>query len=143
MLSKLQALSFLPEARAVEMVTYRDFICAMTKVLKTLSEYGMDPSQYAAHMSFIASKAALNLYATDALIRYEMAVTERVISGQYPDWVAADPECVALHMGADATYAVRQGGSRWGHSASSTFSTSRDFSDWPKDVCWLFNNIRY
>ena len=139
-LSKLQALAHLPE-KSIEKITYRDFICAMTKVLKTLTELGIDPSQYAAHMGFITSKAALNLYATDALIRYESGVTERVISGQYPDWVAADPECVALHLGADATYAVRQGGARWSRqSQSAGFTQSRDFSDWPKEVCWLFNH---
>ena len=140
MLSKLQALAYLPEQKAIEKITYRDYICAMTKVLKVLTELGIDPSQYAAHMSFVTSKAALNLYATDALIRYDIAVTERVISGQYADTVAADPECVALHLGADATYAVRQGGSRWTRNASSSFSSSRDFSEWPKEVCWLFNN---
>ena len=139
-LSKLLAMSYLPEQKAVEKITYRDYICAMTKVLKVLTELGIDPTHYAAHMSFVASKAALNLYATDALIKYDMAVTERVISGQYPDWVAADPECVALHLGADATYAVRQGGARWGRQSSSTSSSGRDFSDWPKEVCWLYNN---
>ena len=139
-LSKLQALAHLPD-KAIEKITYRDFICAMTKVLKTLTELCIDPCQYAAHMCFITSKAALNLYATDALIKYEAGVTERVISGQYLDWVAADPECVALHLGADATYAVRQGGSRWGRQAQPAgFSQGRDFSDWPKEVCWLFNN---
>ena len=140
MLSKLQALAYLPEPQAIKKVTYREFICALMKVLKMLTQLGIDPSQYAAHMSFIPSKAALNLYATNALIKYDMVVTEHVISGQYPDWLAADPECVALHLGADATYAVRQGGSRWGRQASSTISSSRDFSDWPKEVCWLFNN---
>ena len=140
-LSKLQAISHLAEPKAIEMITYRDFIYAMTRVLKTLTELEIDPRHYAAHMSFIASKAALNLYATDALIKYEAGVTERVISGQYTDWVVADPECVALHLGADATYAVRQGGgSRWGRAPSASYSQGRDFSDWPKEVCWLFNN---
>ena len=140
-LSKLQALSHLPEPKAIEKITYRDFICAMTKVLRSLTELDIDPSRYAAHMSFITTKAALNLYATDALIRYDAAVTSKVISGELSDWVAADPECVALHLGADATYAVRQGGTpRWGRQTSGNFGQSRDFSDWPKDICWLFNN---
>ena len=69
-LSKLVALTHLPEAKTVEKVTYRDFICAMTKVLKIVIESGLDPSLYAAHMSFISTKAALNLYATDAIIKY-------------------------------------------------------------------------
>ena len=140
MLSKLQALAYLPEQKAIEKVTYREFISAMTKVLKTLTDSGISPGQYAAHMSFVAGKAALNLYATDALIKYDMEVTDRVISGLYPDWVAADPECVALHLGADATYAVRQGGSRWGRHASSNVGQGHNFSDWPKEVCWLYNN---
>ena len=110
-LSKLKALSKLPEQKPAEKITYREFIAAMTKVLKVMSELGIDTQNYIAHMSFIASKAALNLYATDAIIKYEEAVTERVLSGQYKDWSTADPECVALHLGADATYAVRQGGS--------------------------------
>ena len=112
-LSKLKALSHLPEHKSAEKVTYREFIAAMVKVLKVMSELGIDTQNYIAHMSFITAKAALNLYATDALIKYEEAVTERVLSGISKDWSAADPECVALHLGADATYAVRQGGSRW------------------------------
>ena len=139
-LSKLSALSNLSEAKAIEKVTYREFICAMTKVLRLVVSSGIDSSHYAAHLNFIATKAALNLYATDALIKYEAAVTDRLISGQYEDWVAADPECVALHLGADATYAVRQGGSRWARQSSGSFGANRDFSDWPKEVCWLFNN---
>ena len=35
---------------------------------------------------------------TDALIKYEEALTERVITGCYEDWVAADPEYLALHQ---------------------------------------------
>ena len=139
-LSKLKALTHLSEAKAVEKVTYREFICAMTRVLRIVIDSGLDPSRYAAHLNFISTKAALNLYATDAIIKYEAAVTDRVISGLYEDWVAADPECVALHLGADATYSVRQGGSRWSRSSSGNSGGNRDFSDWPKEVCWLFNN---
>ena len=139
-LSKLKALTYLPEPKAIEKVTYREFISAMTKVLRTVIESGLDPLHYATHIGFISTKAALNLYATDAIIKYEAAVTERVVSGQYPDWVAADPECVALHLGADATYAVQQGGSRWPRQSSASFGGNRDFSEWPKEICWLFNN---
>ena len=140
-LSKLQALAHPPESKAIEKITYREFILAMTKVLTTLMAIGIDPTHYSAHMSFIAGKASLNLYATDALIKYEASVTDRVISGQYYDWVSADPECVALHLGADATYAVRQGSSgHWSRPSSANFGQSRDFSDWPKEVCWLYNN---
>ena len=139
-LSKLRALSHLPDAKVVEKITYRDFVSAMTKVAQIVCELGIDPANYIAHMSFISGKAALNLYATDAMIKYESAVTDRVISGFYPDWVAADPECVALHLGADATYAVRQGGGRWSRLGSGFSGNNRDFSDWPKDICWLFNN---
>ena len=140
MLSKLKATTHLSEQKPAEKITYREFICAMTKVLKFLCDTGIDPSNYISHMNFIATKAALNLYATDAIVKYEEAVTERVISGQYSDWSSADPECVALHLGADATYAVRQGGSRWGRHSSAAFGGNRDFSDWPKEICWLFNN---
>ena len=101
---------------------------------------GIDPLNYLAHMNFISTKAALNLYATDAMIKYEAAVTERVIWGQYRDWVSGDPECVALHMGADTTYAIRQGGGRWPRHSSGFTGANRDFSDWPKEECWLFNN---
>ena len=79
-------------------------------MLKVLTELGRDHSNYAAHMSFITSKAALNLYATNPLIKYGAGVTEWVISGQYGDLMAADPKYVAFHLGADATYAVGQGG---------------------------------
>ena len=58
----------------------------MTKVLKLISKLGISPVNYISHMSSIASKGASNAYATDALIRYEDAVTERVIKGQYEDW---------------------------------------------------------
>ena len=141
MLSKLRAISHLPEVKAVEKITYRDYISAMIKVAQLVCELGIDATNYIAHMSFISGKAALNLYATDAMIKYEAAVTDRVISGQYIDWVAADPECVALHLGADATYAVRQGGGRWSRPGSGFSGSGRaDFSEWPKDICWLFNN---
>ena len=133
-------MSHLPEQKPIEKITYRDFIASMTKVFKVIVECGIDPANYIDHMSFISSKASLNVYATDALITYEKAVTERVLSGKYKDWVAADPECVALYFGANATYAVRQGGSRWARQSSANFGPSRDFSDWPKEVCWLFNN---
>ena len=102
-LSKLKALCHLNEQKPVEKVTYREFVSAMTKVLKFVIEMGFDPTNYVAHMNFITWKAALNVYATDALIRYEEGVTERVITGQYKDWSPADPECVALFLGADAT----------------------------------------
>ena len=139
-LSKLRALSHLPEGKPVEKVTYREFISSMTKVAQVVCDLGIDPLNYISHMNFISTKAALNLYATDAMIKYEAAVTERVISGQYKDWTSADPECVALHLGADATYAVRQGGGRWNRQGSSFSGSNRDFSEWPKEVCWLFNN---
>ena len=140
MLSKLRATSHLSEQKPIEKITYRDFICAMAKVLKMLTDLDLGFRNYVAHMGFITSKAALDLYATDAIIRYEAAVTDRVITGQYQDWVAADPECVALHLGADATYTVRQGGSRWPRQNSGNSGGSRDFADWPKEICWLFNN---
>ena len=139
-LSKLRALNHLQEVKSIEKITYREFVSAMSKVAQLICEMGIDPLNYVAHMGFIFGKASLNLYATDAMIKYEAAVTERVISGQYFDWAPADPECVALHLGADATYAVRQGGGRWSRPTSGFSATSRDFSDWPKDVCWLFNN---
>ena len=138
--TKLRAITHLPEIKPVDKITYRDFICSMSKVAQLICNMGIDPTNYISHMIFISTKAALNLYATDAMIKYEAAVTERVISGQYKDWVAADPECVALHLGADATYAVRQGGTRWSRQGSAFSGTSRDFGDWPKEVCWLYNH---
>ena len=48
----------------------------MTKVLKVIVEWGIHPTNYINHMGFIAAKASLNVYATDALITYEMAVTD-------------------------------------------------------------------
>ena len=143
-LSKLKALNHLPESKPAEKVTYREFICAMTKVLKLINELGIDSHNYIAHMCFIATKAAKNVYATDALIKYDEDITDRVITGQYSDWVPADPECVALHLGPDATYTIRQGGGRWTRQSpgnfGGSFGGSRDFSDWPKEICWLFNN---
>ena len=66
-----------------------------------------------------------------------------VISGIYQDWVPADPECVALHLGADATYTVRQGGSKWSRPSSGNLGANRDFSELPKEICWLFNENLY
>ena len=139
-LSKLRTLSHLPEVKPIEKITDRDFVSAMMKVAQLTCELAIDPINYIAHMNFISGKAALNLYATDAMIKYESAVTDRVISGQYANWVTADPECVALHLGTDATYAVRQGGGWWARPGSGFSGGSRDFSDWPKEVCWLYNN---
>ena len=139
-LSKLKALTHLPDPKPIEKVTYREFVCCMTTVLKLIIDFDLDPKNYVAHMSFIANKAKLNVYATDAIIRYESAVTDRVITGQYHDWAPADPESVALHLGADATYLVRQGGTRWPRQSSASSGGNRDFSDWPKEICWLFNN---
>ena len=118
----------------MEKITYREFICAMTKVLKWLTEISIDPQNYVSHMSFIAIKAATNSYATDTLISYEQAVTDRVIIGQYSDWSVADPadpECVALHLGPDATYTIRHGGHHWNRHSSENFGSVWDFLDWP------------
>ena len=104
---------------------YREFVSA--KVLKFVIELWVDPTNYVAHMNFITWKAALNVYATDVLIRNEEGVTERIISGSYKDSSPADPECVALYLGADATYAIRQGGSRWPRQSSASFGQSREF----------------
>ena len=131
-LSKLKALTHLPDPKPIEKVTYREFVCCMTTVLKLIIDFDLDPKNYVAHMSFIANKAKLNVYATNAIIRYESAVTDRVITGQYHDWAPADPGCVALHLGADATYLVRQGGTRWPRQSSASSGGNRDFSDWPR-----------
>ena len=79
----------------------------MCKVLQFVNEVNGTAKGYASHMAFIAKKASLNVYATDALIRYDMGVTEKVISRELDDWVPADLESVAMNLGADATYAVR------------------------------------
>ena len=95
------------------------------------------PQGYSARMSFITSKGALNLYVTDTLIRYEMAVTDKVISGELSDWVSADPESVAIHLGVDATYAVHGAvHGNWSLGTSGTSGSTQDFSDWPRDICW-------
>ena len=143
-ISKLRPCSYVTDFKSTEKTTYREFIMGMTKVLQFVIEVSGVAKGYASHMSFIADKASLNLYATDALIKYEMAVSDKVISGDLQDWVSADPESVAMHLGADATYAVR-GANRpgWcrGFSGNSGNSgNTRDFSDWPREVCWLYIN---
>ena len=139
--SKLRPSFYMSESKPPEKTTYRDFIHGMTKVLQFILEVAGSATGYAAHMSFIASKAAGNYFVTDALIKYELAVTDKVISGTLQDWVAADPESVAIHLGADATYAVRGGNKpAWGRSTSGVSGNTRDFSDWPRDICWLYNN---
>ena len=80
---------------------------------------------------------APNSYATDALITYEQAVTDRVLNGQHQDWSPADPECITLHLGPDSTYGNQQGGHRWSRQSSGGLRGSRDFSNWPKEICWF------
>ena len=100
---KLSPSSYLPEPKTMDKTTYQEFMLGMTKVLQFIIEVGGAPNGYAAHMSFIASEASLNLYYTDSLMKYEKAVTDKVISGLLNDWVSADPESVAIHLGVDAT----------------------------------------
>ena len=78
---------------------------------------------------------------TDYLIWYEAAVTKKVVDGLLNNWVTADPESGAIRLGVNATYAVR-GVTRpgWNRQSSGGSNGSRDFSDWPRDVCWLYNN---
>ena len=133
--------SYISEFKCIEKTTYRDFIYGMNKVLQFIIEEGRGVKGYAVHMSFITSKATRNLYVTDALIKYELAVTDKVILGELPDWVSADPESAAIHLGADATYAVRGAGKQpWHRGSSGTSGSTRVFSDWPREVCWLYNN---
>ena len=92
-------------------------------------------------MKFIASKAALNVYMTENLIRYEMAVTDKVFNEILSDWVSADPESIAIHLGVDVTYAIH-GKARWGPGGTKGafgYAGKTDLSTWPKDVCWLYN----
>ena len=72
----------------------------------------------------------------------DTCVMEKVLTGELHDWVAADPESVAIHLGVDATYAVQSsighgvaGSSYRSHLAPENF----DVNSWPKDICWLFN----
>ena len=140
-ISKLRPLNYVTDCKGAEKTSFRDFIFGMTKVLQFVVEVSGSASGYASHMSFITAKAALGLYITESLIRYDLAVTDKVIQGTLQDWVAADPESVVIHLGADATYAVRGGGrASWARSTSGSSGGSRDFSDWPRDICWLFNN---
>ena len=70
--------------------TYRDFISGMSHVLTYIMSLGYDAKGYASHMKFIAAKAALNVYMTENLICYEMAVTDKVFDETLPDGVSAD-----------------------------------------------------
>ena len=70
-LSKLKTLSYLSEPKPAEKFTYREFICAMTKVLKLINDLGTDPQNDIAHICFIATKAAKNVYATNTIIKYD------------------------------------------------------------------------
>ena len=140
-LSKIRPLSYLVTPKGPDKCSYREFMSGMTHVLTYIINLGHEAKGYAAHMKFIASKAATNVYITEYLIRYEMAVTDKVFGELLPDWVSADPECIAIHLGAEATYAI-QGKTRWGpNRGSSAFgnSPSADLSSWPKDICWLYN----
>ena len=140
-ISKLHPCSYVPDFKSVEKTRYRDFIAGMCKVLQFVNEVNGTAKGYASHMAFIAKKASLNIYATDALIRYDMGVTDKVIFGELDDWVPADLESVAMNLGADATYAVRGSTqSSWPRAGSGISRNSRDFSDWPKDICWLYDN---
>ena len=50
-------------------------------------------------MKFIASKVATNVYITEFLIRYTMAVADKVFNEMLSDWVSADPESIAIYLG--------------------------------------------
>ena len=71
-----------------------------------LQRLAVDTEGYMKHLSFITKKASLNVYVTDALVKYDLTVTEKVINGDLRDWVAADPESVAIHLSVDATYSM-------------------------------------
>ena len=51
-------------------------------------------------MKFVTDKGTTHGYMTESLIRYKMSVTDKVLSDELKDWMAANPECVActLHM---------------------------------------------
>ena len=142
-LCKFRPLSYLTNSKTPDKATYREFISGMSQVLCYIMSLGYNAKGYAAHMKFIANKAASNAYITEFIIRYEMAVTDKVFSEILPDWVSADPESIAIHLGVEATYAV-QGRQRWGAGPGRGRGVFRntpatDLSSWPKDVCWLYN----
>ena len=56
--SKEECKAHLTTLKPIEKVNYLEFICCMTKVLKVLTDTGIDPDQYIVHMGFIAIKAA-------------------------------------------------------------------------------------
>ena len=61
-------------------------------------------------MKFMTDKGTTHGYMTESLIRYKMSVTDKVLSDELKDWMAADPECVActLHMLFRAKHAGHQ-----------------------------------
>ena len=75
----------------------------MTHMLTYVINLGHEAKGYAAHVKFIASKAATNVYITEYFIWYEMAVTDKVLGELLPNWVSVDPKCIPIHLGAEAT----------------------------------------
>ena len=75
-------------------------------------------------------------YQTQALIKYDQHVSTKVIRGQLPDWMVGEEEAMCLYLGMNRTMAYKQllSGSR-----SSKGAIRGDFSDYPPDICWLYN----
>ena len=124
--------------KSIDKYTFREYMLGCLYVAETLAEEGRPIRGYLAHLRFIAWKASgPGAYHTQALIKYDQHVSSKVIKGLIPDWAVGEEEAMCLYMGVDGTYAFKQLTVPTSRSAKG--AVRGDFSDFPQDVCWLYN----
>jgi hypothetical protein len=104
-----------------ETVSFRDFVWAALEYAQTLKPEV--PPLYLQHLSFLASKARCNVYTTEAILKYDKAIQERVDRGE-GSFGPSDAHLATLHLGIDGTHKAakekssqdRQKGRRMGDS---------------------------
>ena len=123
--------------KSLKKYTFREFVLGCMYEAEALVVDGRPIAGYLSHVRFISWKAAMSgAFLTQSLIKYDHHVSSKVIRGELPDWVLGEEEAVCLHLGVDGTVAYKQ---LAGGNKSSRSTSHGDFSDFPSDVCWLFN----
>ena len=128
--------------KSLDKFTFREFMLGAVCVAEALVEDGRPVAGYLSHLRFIAWKSALSgAFQTLSLIKYDQHVSAKVIKGEIPDWILGEEEAVCLHLGVDGTLAFKQltGGFHTSGTRSGKGAVRGDFSDFPQDVCWLYN----
>ena len=124
--------------KSLDKYTFCEYLLGCIYVAETLVAEGRPVKGYLSHLRFIAWKSSMTgAYQTQVLIKYDQHVSTKVIRGTIPDWVVGEEEAMCLYLGVDGTYAFKQ--LTGSVTRSSKGAVQGDFSDFPQDVCWLFN----